>query len=346
MESYLKKQAHQNLLKERRDSGSGEDEQLKLRVIAQDRKIVIVLGADTKFRLEIKGPAQGFKSCVNGAKTGTRGGQPVMDVRRVRLPLQGALEELLCCNVFSTVKLNHAPIVKRVGVARQHSLAAQAGVGHSKVRSRTGSHFGDARIPLDEISKLMTGFSEAATRELFVCALERPQCGRFFVCRLWGRGRRDRLPQRSAEDRLAWGHWRPWQGGFLGAAGRRGLARRPLDRFLLRLCQGWSSRLRGRGLSGHSLLLASGFNCRSLPGGLPRRSFRTRAFGDRPGARSSPHRHPLASQRCQRAWRSGARGSSFYSFGNRTAHLKPKFMRPTRLQWPMAKLISLTHSCL
>src|SRR5438034_190909 len=68
----------------------------------------------------------------------------------LRFAFQGTLKHFLGRHVFASIQLNHATIIERVSVSRQHALRVQARVSNCKIRSGSGGDLRDLSVPLEQ----------------------------------------------------------------------------------------------------------------------------------------------------------------------------------------------------
>ena len=163
---------------------------LVLRLVTQERQVWIMRHAHAQRRLQLNGTFKGLKRRLDGPEACTRRGQRVVRVRRVRLALESALEHLLRGDVIAAVKLNHAAVIERFGVARERALRAQTVLRDHEVGTRARRHLGHACVLLNELAEEDARLRETTARKLLVRALECLQGRGLVARRLTGRGRR------------------------------------------------------------------------------------------------------------------------------------------------------------
>src|SRR5262245_46975862 len=102
------------------------------------------------------------------------------------LTLECSFEHLLRRNIPTSIELDDAAIVKRVGITWENALSSQARLRNREIRSRACSDFCYLRVFVYENPKLVPRLSKPTACKLLMCAFERNQCCRLILCwRSW-----------------------------------------------------------------------------------------------------------------------------------------------------------------
>src|SRR5438045_97408 len=128
----------------------GENYPLELWVVAKGREVCVRLRADSQHGLEFDGASERFECRLDRAEPRPRSRKRVEDVRGSGVAFERALEQLLRGDEITSVQLDDAAVVERVGVARQRRLRPQSCVGDVQVGARARRHLRAARALLDE----------------------------------------------------------------------------------------------------------------------------------------------------------------------------------------------------
>src|SRR5215217_4110045 len=113
-------------------------------------------------------------------------------MRGFRLTLERSFEHLLRRDILTSIELDDAAIVKRVGVAWENALSSQSRLRNREIRPRASCDFGHLRVFVYENSKLVPRLSEPASCKLLVRPLKSDQSCRLVLCRRSWRRRRSR----------------------------------------------------------------------------------------------------------------------------------------------------------
>src|SRR5918911_4415576 len=103
-----------------------KDQLFEFGVISHHRQVRVVLCAHPQIGMDFQSPPQRFERQTDRAYTRARRSQPIMNMGRIRLALEGALEKLLCRDKVSAIEFDDPTIIERICIARQSALRAQA----------------------------------------------------------------------------------------------------------------------------------------------------------------------------------------------------------------------------
>src|SRR6185312_16016837 len=98
-------------------------------------------------------------------------------MRRFRLTLERSFEHLLRRYILTSIELDDAAIVKRIGITWENALSSQARLRNREIRPRTGCDFCYLRVFVYENSELVPRFSKSTSCKLLVRPLKRDQSG-------------------------------------------------------------------------------------------------------------------------------------------------------------------------
>src|SRR5215217_2322191 len=104
-------------------------------------------------------------------------------MRGFRLTLERSFEHLLRRDILTSIELDDAAIVKRVGVAWENALSSQSRLRNREIRPRASCDFGYLRVFVYENSKLVPRLSEPTACKLLMCAFECNQSCRLVLRR-------------------------------------------------------------------------------------------------------------------------------------------------------------------
>lgn len=153
-------------------SGVTEDQTIEIGVVAKRIEVMIVLSAHTKIWLQVKRSLQRFQGEINRTQASTGGSQSVVNMCRFRLAFEGSFKHLLGGYILAPIQFDDPSIVKGVSVAGEHAFGSQTRFRNREVGAGARRHLGNLRVLVNQETKLIAGFSEAASRKLFVGSFE------------------------------------------------------------------------------------------------------------------------------------------------------------------------------